>query len=100
METWELEPGGLWKPVHQVHTLDGVSGCAFHEIVQRTDDNQPVSPRLLGESDLAKVRSLENFRLREAVQSLALFDDPEKRLLLEFAPENLPDVLFFDVWIR
>src|SRR2546421_7777798 len=101
MQTRKGQSQRLVPTVHAIESLYSISGCAFQQVVQGSDDHYapPFLPRSVSQTlpsirpypllnrvefkaDIAIVASRQNLRFGIPVNTTAFFDQPDERLVL------------------
>ena len=79
MQAGETQAVGFFKAAHDVHGVDGLTGCPLHQVVDGRNHHQPGAGKF--ESDVAIIRTDEDLGLRETINTLLFFYNSDEGLL-------------------
>src|SRR5438132_10094554 len=96
MQPHETEASVLRVPARDIHRLDPVAGRSLHEVVDRTERDDPFAARIEGEPDVGEVRPREELRLWVPPDARALFHDAYERLGRVGVAVDLPERLLVE----
>src|SRR6266480_5260156 len=96
MQTHEGEPRLVVQTEGDIHRLDAVARRAFHEVIDRTEGDDTIAPRVEGEPHVGEVRSGKELRLGIAPDARAFLDDANERLGGVRIAVDLPERLLVD----
>src|SRR5438270_3695129 len=82
MQTWKGQSQRFVPTIHTVERLYRVSSGTLHQIIEGCDDDHPLLMRIKLEADITIIAARQNLRLGVAVDTIALFDQANERLML------------------
>src|SRR2546421_1330059 len=82
METWKSQSQGFIPAIHTIECLHCIACRAFHQIVQRSDNHNPLLLRIKLKTNITEVAPGKNLGFRIAVDTAALFHNADKWLVL------------------
>src|SRR5258706_16162963 len=82
MQTGKGQSQRFIPTIHTVECLYCVTRGTFHEIIKSSNNDHPLLMGIKLEADIAIITARQNLRLRIAVDTIALFDQSNERLML------------------
>ena len=96
MQTRKLQSGSLIEALCNVKCLHGLTGGAFHQVVEGADDDQPIAVWIAFKTDVAVVTAGEDFRLRIAMDARTFLDDAYEGFIAIGRTVQFPHVFLFE----
>src|SRR5438067_13598836 len=90
METWKSQSQGFIPAIHTIECLHRIASRAFHQVVQRCDNHDPLLVSIKLKTNITEVAPGKNLWLGIAVDPAALLDNADKWLVLVSFPIESP----------
>ena len=93
-EPAKFERGGFFETAHDIHGLNGRTGCAFHQVVNSGHTDYSAAGRIKIKADIDEISAGQDLWFGHTVNAAAIFDQADKRLGFSPGPEDPPEILF------